>query len=133
MVNLTDIESIENEAIDTYLNDIDTVFSDELLEGTINVRRDVDDYYEAEGRCLLSGDIIKDWLCGDFWTRLDQYLKSKDAACLYDIAPHEATKSDLSYFNYCLDVCQDVEDYFWDEIYPELCEEYFQKHAEQVY
>ena len=33
-------------------------------------------------------------------------------------------------FDYCMDLCKDIEDYFWDSLYPDIQQTYFEEHAE---
>ena len=136
-LTLDGMQAIEDRSIEEYCDEISKrKFDGEDLKGTISKRVDVDRYQKVPGTCYLSGDTIKDWLQGSFWDYIDVFLKSENCDTISEYISKEYQLDDLSaddYYDCVTDVCEETEDYWFDNIYPDLCDGYFEEHAEIDY
>lgn len=128
------LERIEEQAMEKFASEgMSSKINDDHLTGDIPERVDVDRYRYVAAECTLPEDVIKEWLYGDFVTVVEKYLKSQGVSDIRDLVSEEDISSPFTYFDACMDVCQEAEYYFWDEEYPELQQQYFEEHAEKIY
>lgn len=133
MISESAMRSIEEKALDRFAeNGRMSKMSDDSIVGQIPEWTDADRYRMVDAECIIPGDVIKDWLYDDFSTVVEKYLKTIGQKEIGDNAPEDVKLSPITYFEYCMDIYQEVEDYFWDQIYPELQQNYFEDHAEKV-
>lgn len=131
MLSHSDIQLIEDEAVESFVSKgLDTHFEDEIVDGYVPYWYDVDKYKMAPASCTVPGDIISDWIYGDFWSIIDKYLKTQDAKNFYDLADTSDLQDSNTYMEFCLDQCQNAEDMFWEFEYQKLCLNYLQEHGE---
>ncbi len=131
MLSHSDIQLIEDESVESFVSKgLDTQFEDEIVDGYVPQWYDVDKYKMVPASCIVPGDIISDWIYGNFWSIVDKYLKTQDAKNFYDLADESDLTDAETYMDFCLDQCQNAEDMFWEFEYQKLCLNYLQEHAE---
>ena len=127
------LRRIEDQAIDKYIaNGMSSKMDDDHLTGEIPLWTDADKYRMVDAECTISGDLIKDWLYEDFTNLVSDYLKYLGVSEMSDLVDTQSIVSPIEYFEYCMDICQEVEDYFWDSVYPDRQQEYFEEYAERI-
>ena len=133
MISKDALRRIEDQAIDKFVAEgMSSKIGDDQLTGEIPLWTDADKYHMVDAKCTLPEDVIKDWLYGDFNNLVADYVKYLGVDEISDLADSQILNSPIDYFEYCMDVCQDAEDYFWDRRYPDLQQEYFEEHAERI-
>jgi len=133
MLTPEELSIIEENAVDNYLEDIsnnDSDFSDEELRGDIPNWYDADSYRLAAAKCILPGEVIQQWLYeSDF---VDMYLKTKDARSISECILDSDKEDPDTFYQACIDVCDDAKNYWFNTYYPDKCDEYFDKNAEPI-
>ena len=132
MLSKETVQQIFNQALDKYAsNGMGSKMYDDTLSGTIPVWDDVDKYHYEQATCTIPGDVIKDRLYGDFNSVADKYLAALQQSDDYKDPLNPAMfNNTFDCFDYCMDLCKDIEDYFWDSLYPDIQQTYFEEHAE---
>ena len=126
-------ERIEDKALDKFVeNGRTSKISDVQIFGEIPEWSDADRYNMVDAECTIPGEIIKEWLYDDFNTIIEKYLKVTNYNSISEMSHEQMFYSPIEYFEYCMDLYQEIEDYFWDQIYPELQQSYFEDHAEKI-
>lgn len=136
MISPDAMERIEEQAFEKYVeNGMATRMGDDHLTGEIPVWRDADDSYMVPAECTIPGDLIKDWLYDDFRAIVERYLKIHSAESIHELPQLERYDpvSPIDYFECCMEMYEEIEDYFWYNIYPDKQQEYFEAHAERTY
>ena len=133
MLSVDAKERIEDKALDKFIeNGRMSKISDDVITGEIPEWTDADRYHMVDAKCVISGDVIKEWLYDDFNTIVEKYLKDAGFNSISEMSHEQMFYSPIEYFEYCMDLYQEIEDYFWDQIYPELQQSYFEDHAEKI-
>ena len=137
MIDSDKLEKIEYQAINDYLDTVvaNRKYPSETIHGDVQKWDDADDYYTVSGTCRISGDTIKDWIIDRFNSTIDEFLKmSNNAQSIDELASDTDLYDEDSYYDFVYDICDSVEDYFWEsDIYQELCNQYFEDHADENY
>ena len=104
MLSISEMKQIEEDYIEFYYEDLlKQVFSDDIVDGTLSERYDVDKYRERPARCIISKDTIRQWEYeSDFvW----DYLKSKGVRYIYQLADDADKEDEASFEDFCWSVC----------------------------
>lgn len=129
-----ELRLIEDNAYSYYVDYIRSLeYKGETLHGEAPKWTDVDRYYMSAATCYLPGKIIKLWITDGLWDALQDYLESKGVENMSDLATEEDMSSESNYSDFCAGIVSDAADYWWDEVYPQLCDDYFEEHAEISY
>jgi len=134
MISADAMERIEEQAFNKFV-DVGKAsrIEDDFVEGEIPVWTDADDYYMTSAKCTIPGAVIKDWLYDDFRTNVEKYLHACGYRAISNMVDPNDIPSPIYYFEYCMDIYDDIVDYFWDYIYPDKQQQYFEDHAERSY
>jgi len=129
MLSFSDIPIVEEDAVEQFVSEgLKRKFDDEIVEGDVPKRVDVDRYRMVPISCTVPGELIKDWIFGDFWGKVEKYLKYQDAESFYDLASPEDLEDTATYTDFCIEQCEHIEDLFWDYTFQEKCLEYLQEY-----
>lgn len=133
MLTKDGMAKVEDEACEYYINKYikPRTITDEVLRGDVPKWVDVDRYYMVPGKCEISGKKIKERLIDQIWDVFTvDYPKSQGVSQVSDLARDEELQDHDSYFDFCIDILFEADDYWFGEIYPEWCDAYFEENAE---
>lgn len=130
---MTDLQHIEDNAIRKFTGNLNVKdFNDDTIRDYLDVRVDVDKYVKRLFECTIGASTILEWVQDDFSTILESYLRSKHAHHMFDLASSQDLDNSNSYFDFCLDICQEALDYWLDHGYQDRAWEHFRYYAEEV-
>lgn len=130
---MMELQSIENNAAQKFTDNLSTRdFSDDTIRDYLDVRVGVDKYVKRLFECTIDASTILEWAQDDFTAVLESYLRAKHAHTMFDLASSQDLDNSDSYFDFCLDICQEALDYWLDHGYQDRAWEYFRYYAEEV-
>jgi hypothetical protein len=134
MISEEALRRIEDQALDQFVSSgMSSKIQDDKLSGEIPEWTDADDYHMVAAECTIPAETIKEWLYGDFTLVLEKFLSDNGVIKISELTDPTEYNSPIEYFEYCMGLYREAEDYFWDRIYPELQDSYFEDHAEKSY
>lgn len=132
MLNKADFERIEDSAVNEFINTNSEEVEDYEMYDKLPHWDDADSYHLVNAECIIPSYVISSWLYDDFYDKIEQYLSSEGVKDISELASPEDLISEESYYNFCLDICQLSEDYWYEHYFDDLCEDYFYEHATEL-
>lgn len=132
MLYKDEFEPIEDSALNEFVETHEDDVEDYEMYDKLPHWYDADSYYLVDAECTIPAHVISSWLYDDFYDKVEYYLRFKGVKSISELASDSDIESEESYYNFCLDIYQQTEDYWFEHHFPDLCEDYFYNHAEEI-